>query len=191
MGEEKRKGRHGMRYAPEWLTLLYVGIAAICAAIVATILSFALIGVISEALTPNYVWIFYASAITSFIVGPLLWWLLILRNPPTSPGKGVAVGVLTSFIAHPFTWLFALLLARIAGSAGFIWMSMADISSQNIASVILTLSIESVQIVGWLTTIVGGLTGALLGALLSRTVQTATTNPPQGSTASEPDKEMS
>lgn len=152
-----------MRHVPTVLMLLCVGIIAILAALLATVLSFAVLGSISDSLTANYVWFYYAAALASLIIGPLLWCLSFLHQEQVSQARAIGVSMLTSLIAHPFTWLFALLLARLNSNTGFIWMSMNEVTAYNPVVFILVFSFESILYLGWITTIVGGLFGALLG----------------------------
>jgi hypothetical protein len=147
-----------------WL-LLSIGIilaseiAAICSIIVSFLLSsianlarppfFSFIGSVSPLLV--------TSPFAGLLVGLPCWWLLIERPKRATIRRGVALGALSSIVAHPLIWTLVTMLSPILGGGWTIGSGLL----QKIQYVIL-FSLMGLISVGWITAAVGGIAGALL-----------------------------
>jgi pimeloyl-ACP methyl ester carboxylesterase/membrane associated rhomboid family serine protease len=98
--------------------------------------------------------------------GALVWWWLLRRGAVLRVMNGAAAGVLAGLLFHPFFWLLFSVFAL-----------FTDIEKQaldfnlNVLMAILfwpIVSIVSMLIIGWLTALVGGVIGGILGFLNRR-----------------------
>lgn len=141
-------------------TLILVGISAAFTAVVACFL----IELISS-LNVGWRWLelpwqFYATAAFSgLLLGPSLWWRFIIKPCQLTVKRGVWVGILGSILAHPLTWFLLTLLS----------LFIEGFTPENIASKLawgfFFLPLISLITVGWLTTLIGGLAGAIVANL--------------------------
>jgi hypothetical protein len=133
-------------------------IAAICSIII-----FFLPSYIQDLARPPFL-SFVASLSALLITPPLAgllaglpcWWLLIEKPKYPTIRRGVLVGALSSIAAHPLMWTLVILLSPILGGN---WAG-SDLL-QDIHNVILY-SLLGLIYAGWITTTIGGISGALL-----------------------------
>ncbi|QBD80409.1 hypothetical protein EPA93_32335 [Ktedonosporobacter rubrisoli] len=97
-----------------------------------------------------------ASPLAGLLAGLPCWWLFIEHSKHVIIGRGVAVGVLSSLIAHPLVWTLVALFSPILGGA---W---GDTALEPNIQYVLVYSLMSLVYIGWLTATVGGVAGALL-----------------------------
>ena len=103
-----------------------------------------------------------AAALASLLIGPLFWWLFIIRPRQLTLSRGIFVGCLSSFVAHPLTWFLALMPVSLGwmNTIPFLWIGHITLSEE--LQAIPSLSSYSLLFVGWLTTLIGGMVGGVL-----------------------------
>lgn len=151
-----------------------IGIGAILASEIAAVLSLGFLFLYGN---PAAFWLtgtssglfiyFVAAPLAGLLVGWFLWWLCIWRPGRATVRRGVLFGALSGIIAHPFVWTIASLSIGNVGhpflwefAPPFQWINQVWIVSRIIQ--ILHFSLLSLVAVGWITLVVGGLTGGLL-----------------------------
>lgn len=115
----------------------------------------------------DYFWLYIA--LSSFILGALSWRLLPERFTRHRILSGVIAGVLGSLVAHFATWFFAKLGAYLCG-----WLDCAISAVQpptsvlNLLDSIVWMGIMSILVLGWLTSLVGGILGGFYAFFLQK-----------------------
>jgi hypothetical protein len=148
-------------------TLFLVGISAALAGGCAALLSLMFVSMTFHSIVsdgPTIIILSLAATLSAALLGPLLWWLLIIRPDRLTVGRGVLVGILGSLAAHPLTWFLLLVTTQTIFNpntafpnaiGGFLWQ-------------IPYLSIYSLFLAGWLTTLIGGVVGAVFAKTVAR-----------------------
>src|SRR5947209_170885 len=144
-----------------WSMLSLVGMSAALAGIGAALLSLMFVSTVPSlngiASSPLDVVVFsLAAALGSLLIGPLFWWLFIIRPRQFTRLRGVLVGSLGSLVAHPLTWLLALMLASLGGMNTILDLGIEHYTLIEKLQAIPILSIYSLELVGWLTALIGG-----------------------------------
>jgi hypothetical protein len=149
-----------------WPTLLLVGCSAALAGVCAALLSLLFVSMTFHSIVsggPTIMLFSLAAALSAALLGPLLWWLLIIRPDQLTLGRGILVGILGSLVAHPLTWfLFMVTTSWAHATFNLDIGSPSPNDPEGFLSVIVFLSIYSLFLVGWLTTLIGGGVGAVL-----------------------------
>jgi hypothetical protein len=130
-------------------TLFVVGI---CAAFLAFIAAFLIISLFQ----PDGDWrrpFSFCAALSALLLGPYLWWYLIIKPRRLTVKRGIRVGVLGGFLAYPLAWFLAVL-------PGIQTMHFEYYLEMAISS-----SLASMLLVGWLTALLGGGAGAVVAKL--------------------------
>lgn len=115
----------------------------------------------------DYLWFYIA--LSSFILGALSWRLLPERFTRRRILSGVIAGVLGSLVAHFATWFFAKLGAYLCG-----WLDCAASTVQPPANVsdwmnsVAWMGMMSILVLGWLTSLVGGILGGFYAFFLQK-----------------------
>lgn len=105
--------------------------------------------------------LYLSAALTSLLVGPFFWWLIVLRPRSITPGRGAWVGVAGSLVAHPLTWLLAIRLNALLSGRGFLYREPERLSSPgDVLLSVAFFSWYSLILMGWFTALIGGLAGA-------------------------------
>jgi hypothetical protein len=113
--------------------------------------------------------LYLGAALACLLVGPLLWWQIVLRPRSLTPGSGAWVGALSGLAAHPLMWLFALGTTFLIGDKRFIYLGPDELLHFTDALVhIAFFSYYSLVLLGWLTALLGGLAGAGVAWVLAR-----------------------
>jgi hypothetical protein len=169
--EEDNMSLFRSRRSDVWYTLILVGVIAALASCVAANLGLRLIYPASgwqggEATIPPDLATFpLMAALVSAVLGPALWWRIIIKPGRLSVRRGIATGALTALIAHPIVWYVAFILAFFTGqhTVGSFLVSnpLLDLISA------LVLAAFSVAYVGWLTVSIGGVLGGIIALLQS------------------------
>lgn len=95
----------------------------------------------------------FFAGLSALLLGPYLWWGLIIKPRRLTVKRGIAVGVLGSLLAHPLAWfLTALTSFQTMYFAYYIEMAFF-------------LSLASLILAGWLTALIGGVAGAVVARL--------------------------
>lgn len=126
-------------------TLFVVGIIA---AFLAFMVAF-MIGLFVNWLGP---FSFFAG-LSALLLGPYLWWCLIIKPRHLTVKRGIGVGVLGSLLAHPLAW-FLTALPSFQTMYFAYYLEMA-----------IPLSLASLILAGWLTALIGGVAGAVVAKL--------------------------
>jgi len=148
------------RLAAIWYTLILVGIgAAITAAAACFLIDFVASFNISWTWLRPPAQFYITTAISSLLIGPCLWWHLIIKPGKLTVKRGSWVGLLGSILVHPLAWFLLTLLALVVQG------STPGSLSFSLAMGFILLPLTSLITVGWLTGIIGGLAGALVAAL--------------------------
>jgi hypothetical protein len=145
----------GSSFAPGKAVWLLIGVGAVLASMIATVLSLAFVSFVS--LTKTYdVGIYLASAsLAGLLTGLPIWWRFIGRPRYATVGRGVLLGALSSIVAHPLMWGFEALFSSLLGADPTRTLGL-------IVFMDIPLSLMSLFYVGWITTLVGGATGGVL-----------------------------
>ncbi len=158
-----------------WSTLLLVGISAALVGGGAAFLALTFWWTLNGQ-EPHYLdsGVFYlAPALVSLLIGPLFWWLMILRPRRLTLRRGILVGILSSLVAHPLTWFLALVILSLSrrntnlGSAYPINIGLEIHNPIELLQGSLVLSVLSLFYVGWITLIVGGVAGGVLARVVA------------------------
>ena len=104
--------------------------------------------------------ILVAAALAALLVGLSGWWLFVVRPKHATIRRGILVGVLSSIIAHPLVWMSSSLVSAFT-SPGLqqlplpiaLLLAVYGLGMDTFVSLIL---------VGWFTTLIGGVAGFLL-----------------------------
>lgn len=158
-----------------WFTLSLVGVSAAFAGWATALLALTFVLLMPffkgiAAYPPGVVVFSLAAALASLLVGPLFWWLLIMRPRQLTLSRGIFVGSLGSLVAHPLTWFLVLVVASLGGNT-ILFLKVEHVAPIEILLAIPIYSVYSLFYVGWLTTLVGGVVGGILAkgiAYLSR-----------------------
>jgi len=157
----------GSRRLPTWQELIIVAIVAVPTAIGAAYLSIAFMSLPHiEQVTWSVAGVMcVAAAISASVIGPLMWWWLMVSDPTAHYGRGAAMGVITSLVAHPFTWLIAMIWTVNQGGRD-LFLTINDPSPGPLVLESLYFSFIGLVYVGWITSLVGGIVGVALGRVL-------------------------
>ena len=145
------------RSAP-WYRLCLIGIGASLTGLSAAFLALNVpFGLSSFPEKPVF---YVAAALAALLIGPLLWWLFILRPNRSTLRRGILIGMLGSVAAHPLTWFLAELMVYFMGRQT--WMGSVLINPPLEALVGSPIyAVFSLVYVGWLTTLIGGVMGGV------------------------------
>ena len=158
-----------------WFTLSLVGVSAAFAGGAAALLAltFVLLMPFFKGITAylSGIMVFsLAAALASLLIGPLFWWLFIIRPRQLTLSRGIVAGILGSLVAHPLTWFLVIVVASLGGNT-ILFLRVEHVTPIEILQAIPIYSVYSMFYVGWLTTLVGGVVGGNLAkgiAYLSR-----------------------
>jgi hypothetical protein len=151
-----------------WQELFIAGVVASMAALIAISLSLGILGVAPDSLSLNYRWLYVGAALSAGFISPLMWWMLYRRELTAPKGRGIAVGMIVALLCHPFVWASALLLSQAFGGGNFLWLDKDQVMAYHPLALVGLLSLMSLLYMGWITVIVGGVSGWLLEKLLSK-----------------------
>lgn len=161
------------RRSDVWYSLLLVGLVAGLAALVAAFGALRLFGVdlrtVSwrEVAPRGYGAFVLAVALVAAMLGATLWWLAIIRPDRLSVRRGIGVGAFGGLLAHPLVWYAILVVAFLTGQPTVLGVfQVANPLVDLVAAAVL--SVFSLVWAGWLTALLGGLTGGTIAALQSR-----------------------
>jgi hypothetical protein len=152
---------------------MLIGIGAVLASEIATVLSLAFLffwgpaPFILTGMSSGLVIYLVAAPLACLLAGWLIWWLFILRPRRATVRRGILFGALSSIVAHPLMWGFASLPLGIVG-APLMWEFPPPLQWVNHFGMmirlgeILQFSLGSLLYVGWITLVVGGAAGGLL-----------------------------
>ena len=157
-----------------WSTLCLVGISAALAGWAAARLALTFVSIV-----PGLNWfagsrtdveVFsLAAALVSLLIGPLFWWLFLIRPHQFTLRRGILVGSCGSLVAHPLTWLLAMAVGSLSGINTVLGHPLRELvpamKDPNLIGELLVsffLSIYSLILVGWITALVGGVVGGVL-----------------------------
>lgn len=153
-----------------WYTLLLVAIVAAIASFVAAIIAIRLIWATTPpdygvTIPPDYKAILFAAPLASAVLGPSLWWGAIIKPGRLSVRRGIAVGALIGFIAHPVVWYIALVLAFLTRQPT---VAGAQVTNP-LLDLLTALSLATISLIfaGWLTVLIGGAVGGMIALLQS------------------------
>lgn len=155
-----------------WYTLLLVGIFAAIASFVAAVLALKSLypgGAWQNwwaTIPPDFTTFPLIASLTSALLGPALWWRMIIKPGRLSVRRGIAVGALIGIIAHPVVWYVALALAYFTGRSTVAATILVTNPLQDLLSAVV-LAMFSVLFVGWLTALIGGVVGGVISLLQS------------------------
>jgi hypothetical protein len=135
---------------------LLIGLGAILAADIATVLSLAFLSLVGLSIT-NWGLGLVAAPFAGLLAGWFCWGFFILRPRRATIRRGVFFGALSSMLAHPLLWMFLTPAYMLNGPT----VETASFFLGNLM-IHLSVSLFSLLIVGWITTIVGGIAGGLL-----------------------------
>lgn len=135
---------------------LLIGIGAILAADIATVLSIAFLYLLGFQ-GSDWVASLLPASLAGLLAGWFFWGLFILRPKHATVGRGIVFGALSSICAHPLMMVF-LDPARILYGTNFFELPQFFLH----LAVDFGYSLFSLVYVGWITTIVGGVAGGLL-----------------------------
>ena len=88
----------------------------------------------------------------ALLVGLPAWWLYVIQAENITIKRGIIVGCLSSIAAHPVMWMLVSVSDSLKLNPGLF---------SNVG-MLLPIILVSLLYVGWITTIVGGIAGALL-----------------------------
>lgn len=154
-------------------TLLLVGVGAACVGLVAVFFALAFYQATlswqngREAVLSDVGVLYLAASLASLLIGPCLWWRMVIKTDRLSVRRGVTIGILGGIIAHPLTWYLANLFAFLLGQKTIVGLSLVINPIQDLVGSLL-LSLVSLLLVGWITVLVGGVAGGLIAWLQSR-----------------------
>ncbi len=157
-----------------WSILCLVGINAALAGWAAALLALTFVSILPAldgiaGSRPDIVVFSLAAALSSLLIGPLFWWLFLIRPHRFTLRRGILVGSCGSLVAHPLTWLLAMVIGSLSGLNTLLGQPLRELvpamKDPNLIGEVLVslfLSIYSLILVGWLTALVGGIVGGLL-----------------------------
>lgn len=154
-----------------WYSLLLIGIAAALASFVAAILAIRLMYFGGEwqswwaMLPPDYKPFPLFAGVTSAVLGPTLWWWIIIKPGRLSVRRGILVGALVGIVAHPVVWYEAFVSAHFTGQQTVISFQVTNPLEDLVTAMFL--ATFSVIFVGWLTALIGGVFGGVIALLQS------------------------
>lgn len=98
--------------------------------------------------------------------GATVWWWLLRRSTVMRVLNGAAAGVLAGLLMHPFFWLLFVVLALFTN----IEKEALDLNLNVLTAVLFwpISSVISLLVVGWLSALVGGVIGGLIGLVMRR-----------------------
>jgi hypothetical protein len=105
----------------------------------------------------NWSTILIAAPLAALLVGLPVWSLYVIQAKKVTIKRGIAVGSLCSIAAHPIMWM----IISISNFLLYIFKHQLDPNLPSGSGVLIT-TLFSLIYVGWITTIVGGIAGALL-----------------------------
>jgi hypothetical protein len=157
------------RPADIWYTLLFVGLGAAGAGLVAAsgIVKIFYAGYTVQdwsALSPHHLPFVVASCLASALLGPALWWWAIIKPDHLSVRRGVGVAVLGGLLVHPLV-LYLLFVAA------YLTRQSAPLSLGNPTNPLLDLisavlgAVMTVLLAGWITVPMGALAGGVIALL--------------------------
>lgn len=154
-------------------TLLLVGITAALAGFVAAVLAIRLMYLMPGtqvwdwfSIPPAVATLPLAATLAAAVLGPILWWRMIIKPGHLSVRRGIAVGALIGIITHPLIWYMALVLAFLRGQPTVAGILVSNPLQDLLAAAFL--AIVSLICVGWLTALIGGVVGGVIALLQSR-----------------------
>lgn len=143
-----------------------VEVVSIAAGLLAAYLSLIFVGAQGMRMSPADTRdIYIGVAVASAVVGLLYWRALTSDEYVLTLGAGILLGVGCSLLAHPLTWLLALLINGLTGNpSGFLGTTWQGQSPAPVIELVgsVFFSIYSLIYVGWITSIVGGIVGGAL-----------------------------
>lgn len=157
MQKEQEMPRFSPQPSDTWYTLLCVGMGAALAGF-----SAAFLALNTHFTMPSDKEFFYvAAALASLLIGPLFWWLFIIKPHRITLRRGIIIGMLGSVVAHPLTWFLAELMVYSTGRST--WMGSTLVNPPLVALFgSLVYSVFSLVYVGWFTTLLGAIAGGVL-----------------------------
>jgi hypothetical protein len=99
-----------------------------------------------------------AAPLAALLVGLPVWSLYVIQAENVTIKRGIAVGSLCSIAAHPIMWM----IISISNFLLYIFTHRLDSNLSSSAGTLLIAVLFGLIYVGWITTIVGGIAGALL-----------------------------
>jgi hypothetical protein len=158
MQKEENMSRLFLHVKDTWFKLCAIGIGAALAglgtALIALNTPFSFTSLSDKPL-------FYLGAtLASLLIGPLFWWFFILKPDRTTLCRGIVIGMLGSFAAHPLAWFIGDLMAYLMGRQ--LWMGSTFVDSP-LAALLGSpfYAVFSLIYVGWITTLAGGVVGGM------------------------------
>ncbi len=157
-----------------WSILCLVGISAALAGWAAALLALTFVSIMPglngfAGSRPDVEVFSLAAALVSLLIGPFFWWLFLIRPQRFTLRRGILIGSGGSLVAHPLTWLLAMVVGSLSGINTLLGQPLRELvpamkEPNLIGEVLLSLflSIYSLILVGWITALVGGIVGGLL-----------------------------
>ena len=138
---------------PSRVMWAYIAIGAILAAALACELSVLFVYGLPGPSGWSFAYAFYLlpACLAGLLAGWFFWGLFIVKPRRATLGRGVLLGVLSSLLAHPLTWLL-------------IWLAstIPSMSIQMRFDEVIWNTVISWEWVGWITALIGGTAGGLL-----------------------------
>jgi hypothetical protein len=141
-----------------WCSLLLVGVGAALAGLIAATFALRFSGMPIEQF-------YLAAPLAAALLGPCLWWWMIIQPGRLSVRRGIGIGVLGASLAHPLAWYAALVLAFLTGERTIASINVINPAQDLLSS--LFLAWFSLIYVGWITALVGGAAGGVIALLQS------------------------
>jgi hypothetical protein len=147
-------------------SLLLVAVGSALAGLAATTVALWFVG---APIAAFYAEFYLAAPIAAALLGPCLWWWVIIRPDRLSVRRGIGVGALSACLAHPLAWYIALVLAFFMGerTLGGVTGGVTVTNPAQDLGASLILAGFSLLYVGWITTLLGGAAGGGIALLQS------------------------
>lgn len=139
-----------------------IGIGAILASQIATALSMAFLVSRSGNIVIAPAFFFVAAGLFGLLIGLVFWWFALVKPRRATIVRGALCGALSGLIAHTFVWGSVLL--TLPWEQGFQPGMLLELLLSLVVETA-RLSLFSLLYAGWITALVGGISGALLIAL--------------------------
>jgi hypothetical protein len=97
-----------------------------------------------------------AAPMAGLLVGLPCWWRFVILAQSATIKRGILVGCLGSIVAHPVMWTCIEICAILQ------FTSIVGSNTSSDLGIVFLYSAVSLLYVGWITTIIGGITGILL-----------------------------